>query len=318
MTMQNETLFAENFAQLLRFCPGADKDILEADLHPLQHCKTSSGEDNLLVEVDGVKTSLYNSKGALLEAQEWLEEVYPIHLQILFVYGVGLGTYFDVLEEWLHSNPRRTLIILEDNPGIIAAFLHTERAKKILNHSQVIFYYFPFPSEHGWGIFRKQFMWICDACTCSPWAFFALKMYRDKRSKAVELIDNQFAMLIRDAKTRFVDNFELFDKVNINFYNNFYKLPESSFIQTLYNKFIDIPFLLCGAGPSLNNEFERIKTLENKAVILGSATGFNILTRNGVIPHFGYGLDPYEIQESRQLTHFGFETPFFYQNRFFL
>lgn len=315
--MQNSSLFQENLKQLLRFCPSAEKSILDADLTRIQHCKTEKGEDNLLVNIGGKSIPLYDPSGAAKEAEEWLEEVYPIELQILFLYGIGLGTYFDVLKEWLSVNPRRYLILIDDDSAVVSAFLQTEQAKQILNHPQVVFQFFTYPDENGWGIFRKQFSWICRSCANAKWAFAASRLFQKERENDVERIHRQIAMNIHDMKLSLDDQCRIFDLVNANFYNDLPYIVDSCLVDSLYDKFVDVPFVICGAGPSLSKQFETLKTLENKAFIAGSATGFNILSRNGIVPHCGYCLDPFEIQESRQLTHFAFETPAFYQNRFY-
>jgi len=313
----NQSVFQSNLKQLGRFCPFAVPQIEQTDASHLEWCETEKGEVNLKRVVGSNTYYFHSPQGALIEAQQWLNEVFPIDKQVLFIYGVGLGYYYDVLQEWLNFNPRRFIIFLEDDLALIKRFLETEKASKILHNPQVIFQYIPPVGEKDWGNFRKQFEWICEAFVAHPWSFSALKLYQEERNAEFTLIRNQFAQNLRFSQIFFVDLINNFELVNTNFYRNLALLADSYQIPALYDKFPNLPFLICGAGPSLSKQIDTIRTLEDKAVILGSATGLNVLNRQGIFPHFGLCIDPYDIQESRQLTNFAYETPFFYQNRFF-
>lgn len=310
-------LFQQNLVQFGRFCPAAKTKVQEVDASHLEWCHTDKGELNLKKTL-GSKTFYYHSpKGAIEEAHNWLNEICPIDIQTLFIFGIGLGYYFDGLEEWLKNNPKRIVIFLEDDLAVVKRFLENPLAEKILNNTQVIFQYFDYPGEKDWGKFRQQFAWMFTSFGGFNWLFTSLKAYQTERPAECSLISNQLRIQLNNFKGYYIDFLIKHHLTLSNFYHNLAYLADNYYIQNLYDKFSQIPFLLCGAGPSLTKHLDLIKTLENKAIILGSATGLNILNRKGIFPHFGLCIDPYDIQESRQLTNFAYETPFFYQNRFY-
>jgi|GEM_PF-6465155 len=303
----------DNFAQMEKFCPGVTPFLEQADTTSWKWTKTKKGELNLET-VEGIP--LHDPEGALEEAQKWFEVLAPFDKQILFIHGVGLGYFYEVLQEWLHLNPRRYLIFYEDDAALLKLFLETEAATKILSDPQVIVRFFPNPEKTGWGKFREFFAWLSQAFCSLNTEASSSPYYIKHRTYDTNRIRYQWIMNLRFYNYFYEEKVFCYNLVHRNFFRNLPLLSGSCMASHLYEKFQGVPFILCGAGPSLTQDIPLLKTLENKAIILGSATGFNILNRAGVFPNFGLCIDPYDIQESRQLTHFGYETPFFYQLRF--
>lgn len=303
-----------NLKQIEWRCPGITQFLEGTDPSRYSWVKTEKGELNLQTQ-EGLY--VHSQKGAAKEARQWYEHLAPFDKQVLFIHGVGLGYCYETLRSWLQMNPRRFAVFLEDDPVMLKRFLETDIAEKFLHDPQIIFQFFPSPSATGWEAFRNQFAWLAIAFCNVPWDYASLPFNETHRKEETHLIGNQLRMNLREKGYFYSERVERFNLIFRNFFQNLPLIIDSLMAPRLYGKFDGVPCLICGAGPSLNNQIELIKTLENKAIILGSGTGFNILNRNGIFPHFGLCIDPYDIQESRQLTHFGYETPFFYQNRFY-
>ena len=60
----------------------------------------------------------------------------------------------------------------------------------------------------------------------------------------------------------------------------------------LKDKFKDIPFILIGAGPSLDESIDFLKEVKNKAIIVASNTPYRKLINNGIRPHLVVTADP--------------------------
>ena len=60
------------------------------------------------------------------------------------------------------------------------------------------------------------------------------------------------------------------------------------------DKFKDIPFVLVGAGPSLDESIEFLKEVQNKAIIVASNSPYRKLINNGIRPHLVVTADPME------------------------
>ena len=62
----------------------------------------------------------------------------------------------------------------------------------------------------------------------------------------------------------------------------------------LRDKFKDIPFILIGAGPSLDESIDFLKSVKDKAIIVASNSPYRKLINNGIRPHLVVTADPME------------------------
>src|ERR1700728_4190309 len=159
MKQKNEALFQANLERFARFWPktALRLETQDTDNKELKWVLTKKGEPNLAKTAGREKIYYHSQEGAVDEAKRWSEEVSPLGIRVLFVYGIGLGYYYDALEEWLSFDPMRFLIFIEDDLEVLRKFLETERAARILTNTQVIVHYFPTPGERDWGKFRLSF-----------------------------------------------------------------------------------------------------------------------------------------------------------------
>ena len=81
------------------------------------------------------------------------------------------------------------------------------------------------------------------------------------------------------------------------------------------NSLKGIPAFICGAGPSLNEEIDRLKSLSNRGVVFAGGASLGCLTKAGVPVHIATGIDPDSSYE-RALMQGSFDIPFFCQSRF--
>jgi antitoxin component YwqK of YwqJK toxin-antitoxin module len=298
-------------------CPEAAKQLETLDCSNLQFCQTVKGELNLKKNL-GSRTVYYHSQeGALAEAQHWVEAIFPLGIRVLCIYGLGLGYYYDALEEWLKINSSRFIVFIEDDLCVIRRFLETKRASKLFQNTQVVIQYFETPGELGWGKFREQFQWFYVGFAQSTVSYQALKLYSEIKEHMFQLIKKQLILQSMESRWGLEEVFVNQELVSKNFYYNLPHAAKAAFGINLFEHFPDIPAIIIGAGPSLNKQLELLKTLHNKAILVASGTAMNVLTRNGLIPHFGYCIDPYDIQESRYMTNLAYEVPIFYSNRFY-
>ncbi|MCE5316320.1 MAG: DUF115 domain-containing protein [Parachlamydia sp.] len=310
-------LFQDNLERFSHMCAVAAVQIQDVDCSHLVFCQTEKGEQNLK-RVGGSKEVFYHSQqGAADEAEIWLNEACPLGTKVIFVYGIGLGYYYDALQEWLKRDPGRVIMFLEDDLAVIHCFLETERAARILRDTQVIIQYFPTPGERDWGKFRNQFAWCFFAMASVSMLFEALKLYKEERFAMYQLISNQLRLNFEESKITKIEVIDAQATLYFNFYHNLAWIASSGFAERLIRKFREIPSIICGAGPSLSKQLPLLRTLEGRAIVVGSGSGLNVLNRHGIQPHFGAAIDPTTAQESRFMTNTAFELPIFYAHRFY-
>src|SRR5579872_4638541 len=81
----------------------------------------------------GILSSSWTEKEA---TEEPLPSLQLEKAEALYFYGLGTGALYFQVKKWLHEKKERELIFLEDDPGIIASFLHRPQAFEILSDPQ--------------------------------------------------------------------------------------------------------------------------------------------------------------------------------------
>lgn len=308
--------FEKNLDVFSRFCPNSALEIQDIDCTDVQFCQTAKGELNLQKRQEGSFFFLHSQEGAEEEALAWFKTIPTLYCEAIFIFGIGLGYYYDAAKQWLKQVPTRFLVFLEDDLHVMKRFLETDKAAEILANPQVIIKSFNRPNENEWGKFRQDFEWIFWAFASKKIEMTSLKSYEMNEISFTYKLFTQLRMQIGDKEGFFYEIFQRSYEVYPNFYANLMLLPESSYGPGLFDKFIQIPSVVCGAGPSLLKHSDLLKKIEDKALIFGAGSSLNALTRNGIVPHFGAGLDSSNTQLSRIALNFAYEIPFFYTNRF--
>ena len=85
-------------------------------------------------------------------------------------------------------------------------------------------------------------------------------------------------------------------------------------IGELAGKFKDIPFILIGAGPSLDESIDFLREMQDKAIIVSSNSPFRKLINNGIRPHLVVTADPLKTTlagfKNVKLDHIPLACPF--------
>lgn len=77
-----------------------------------------------------------------------------------------------------------------------------------------------------------------------------------------------------------------------NSLENIHHMATSPDIGELAGQFEDIPFILVGAGPSLDDSIDFLKKVQNKAIIVTSNSPYRKLINSGIKPHLVVTADP--------------------------
>jgi len=228
--------------------------------------------------------------------------------EILYLYGVDHGHVAEKLLPWLSENPDRQLVYLDENLHHIRSFLEQPVAEKLLQHPQVSLYPFeelspedPLFAYLAWSFVGKQMTVLCHPSKQDPQVFEEL----------------QSLMTFESAqKNEILDEYM---KFGIVFYRNYYKnlklLPKSLDASQFFGQFQGVPAIICGAGPSLQQNLSLLGDLKSKALFFGGGSALNALCNGGVTPHFGVGVDPNPTQYYRMMGHTARSIPFFYRMR---
>lgn len=256
--------------------------------------------------------SLLHSQDPVGEANNWFKSLDLNDIQILYVYGVGLGYYLDAAKEWLKVDKAHHLVFLEDDLSVLYHLFGTPKGTEILQHPQVLLYFFHDLKEST-AIFETLFWNFVQ----TNMRVTALEAYA--KSKVQRFADLEHKILY-DASIKNA-LLEEYLKYGVGFYKNFYPnmlfLPGSYLGTGLFKKFKQVPAIICGAGPSLGKHVHELGKLKDRALIFAGGSAMNALNASDVQPHFGAGIDPNAEQYKRLSESAAFEVPYFYRNRMF-
>ncbi len=233
------------------------------------------------------------------------EEVAPFSLgkaEAVFVYGLGNGGPYFQLVDWLHEDPKRKLIFLEEDGGKISRFLSYADSLPIIRDLQVEICHVP--TENDLETVAAQF----------PFHRLEMVAVVSKNKKSFRLKRIAFLRKATLAHALYIDRLHGEQPLR-NILQNRVHLAHSFYANRLKESFCNIPAIVCGAGPSLNEAIPLLKKYAGKALIIAGGSTLAALSSAGVPIHFGMVIDPNLEEYRRMKNSFAFETPMIYSTR---
>lgn len=306
----NEENYARNLELLAKIDPLTAARVEIAEItNKIIPVINKNGQPNLCVKKYGI-TNYFHEDNLENEYKNLITEEIETKGETLFIYGLGLGYIYDKIDEWLHANPKRTIVFIEDDIEVLYYFLHTERATKILDDKQIIIYCMDNISDN----YTKLLSFLIIFAN-SKINYVVLPIYGLRKSEECFNIGSSIlynAAMMEGVIMEYLSGQYGYFK---NFYRNIFYMPSSYLASGMFDKFTNIPAIICGAGPSINKNIDVLKNLRNKAVIFAGGSSLNVLNSFGVNPHFAVGVDPNKEQMHRLLTNDTYHIPYFYRPR---
>lgn len=312
MSSSSGDLFEINRQLWARFCAKQSLMLPYVKTGSWQRCSTAAGEPNLKKTDGGKEFFLCSKESSKEEADCWFASLDLEGVGVLYVYGIGMGCYYERAKKWLEADSRRQLIFLEDDLAVISFFLHTETALSLLKNEQCHLYHFE-SLEESKEILNTLF-W---SCCLTPVEVCCLASYKIEKKELYEALKNHIEYDVSLKNSSLDEYLSLGNSFFLNFYPNMHQLHRSLLGNNLFGRFNAIPAIICGAGPSLTKQLPLLSDLFEKALIFGGGSSLNALSSCGIIPHFGANIDPNPMQLERVVNNNCFETPIFYRNRLF-
>ena len=230
-------------------------------------------------------------------------------LEVVYIYGLGLGYYYFPFKEWLAENKERDLIFIEESLSVLKVFLEMEHAGEILSHPQV---------HIRFNLDKKRLTSFVEECARSfpveRMGIIALSSYKKRHRSRFYRLRLKLHRQTTIEHALFHEN-RYYNHFIDNFIPNFYRMENSFDGNGLKDAFKDIPAIVCGAGPSLANDIETLRRLQERALIFAGGSAITALSHQGVIPHFGIAYDPNEEELKRFMAASSFEIPILYASR---
>lgn len=280
------------------------------DASELAFCTTRKGEMNLSRTVDGELQYYHSQDGALDEAKAWFSKIDSNHVGVLYIYGMGLGYYYQAAKEWLHADSKRKIAFLEDDLAVLRKFFETEQAAEILKDPQVMIIYLQDPTAKK-GLLGSLF-WNVALLSARV---AGLEYYKATKNETYKALCHEIAYGSELKKALIEEYLQFGAPYFVNCYRNILYLSHPYLGSKLYGHFEGIPAIICGAGPSLEKNMHLLKQLKERAIIFAGGSAINILNSGSIQPHLCAAIDPNEAQNVRLHHAHAYEVPFFYRNR---
>ncbi len=273
---------------------------------PFTLFKNENGEWNARRERKGKIEVLHSEASVEHECKSWLASLDLEKIEILYVYGIGVGKIYDHLKPWLKNESQRRLIFLEDDLGVLSAFSKTEICAEILEDPQVVVRY-----VQNWD---SELESLAQTFPYAEIEVTALPFYAKRHKQRLSRI--RLTLLRNTSSYHALFSEALFShKLLGNLSVNLRKLPSSFYANEMKGRYAGIPAIICGAGPSLKPALKALKGLENRALILAGGSTIAALSNNGVLPHLSMALDPNPEELQRLEAASAFEIPLLFASR---
>lgn len=304
-------MFLENLQKLEKCEPILASLLQKMEPPTLSFSKTRQGEINLLDEEFSPARPLHAQYSIDKEINRWLGSLELKTVKVLFIYGIGLGYAYTYLKSWLQEDEERYLVFIEDDLRVFYRLIETELGEDIIEDEQVML--IPLGKQGpSWDITLEDLAYYFVKCPYKITALPSYEKYFFEKFVKVQTILHHSIAHITFGSLEFL-NF------GASFYQNFYydmlQLENSFLAHKMFGKFEGVPAVICGAGPSLNKNFDLLKTLRNRALIFAGGSAITALTKRGLNPHFGGSVDPNIYQYDRLVEQTAQELPMFVKSR---
>lgn len=264
-----------------------------ADVSTVKECTTAKQEQNLADITVSPHQHLHDQQDAMKEAAAWAASSTRADLDLLVVFGIGMGWYWKALDPWLHRKRHRHVIFIEDNLAVISHFLNSPLALPFFEDNQATLVYLD--DEE-----RKQ---IKDLVAWNaykhPWQCVASPAYSRYRAEEFRKLTRELLVHQIDVASVLEEFFTFGEGALRNFGRNIFLWQKSSNAASLFDKFRNIPAIVVAAGPSLEAALPQLQKLSTSALILSGGSATNALLQGGVVPHFTATVDPNPTQYVR-------------------
>jgi len=286
--MTNSKILPANEAVLRRRFPDAFMKIVESgDEVPVNFTYDDSGNTPTLLMVHGEFTFCpYGEKNPKRLIERWASNLKLVPESLYSLSGMGDGSHARYLLE--NSGTGINLMVVEKDPALLRETLARFDLSDLLANDRFLI---------GTGEPNDQFFTpiqgaaLTGVAEVNSLTFAPLQMCDEAYYDRVR---NELARQYLVIRPLMEVNVRTATNLQENTLRNLPHMFGAPDISELAGKFEDIPFILIGAGPSLDESIDFLKDMQDKAIIVASNSPYRKLINNGIRPHLVVTADPME------------------------
>ncbi len=241
----------------------------------------------------------------LREEKNDLEEALKkSHTELLVLLGCEVLSELPAVLKWLSKNPLREVLLLDESASKLYGFLSDVRAEPFLHHIRCN-YKVKLPEAQREAYIeevaqeypsdRMDIVSFGEMKKCAPFYEYALRSSASYRF---------FGMQEEVGYTRLVSNVAK----NLPFIVN------ASPIDTWNPIFSSQTVIVCGAGPSLETQYDLLRDVQGEYPIIAGGSAIALLAKEGICPDLNVAVDPNEVEVERLQVR-NRESPFVFSGR---
>ena len=286
--MTPSKILPANEAVLRRRFPDALMKIMESgDEMPVNFTYDDSGNTPTLLMVRGEFTFCpYGEKNPQRLIERWASNLNLVPESLYSLSGMGDGSHAKYLLE--NSGTGINLMVVEKDPALLRETLARFDLSELLANDRFLI---------GTGEPNEQFFTpiqgaaLTGVAEVNSLTFAPLQMCDEAYYDRVR---NELARQYLVIRPLMEVNVRTATNLQENTLRNLPHMFGAPDISELAGKFEDIPFILIGAGPSLDESIDFLKDMQDKAIIVASNSPYRKLINNGIRPHLVVTADPME------------------------
>ena len=286
--MTPSKILPTNEAVLRRRFPDALMKIMESgDEMPVNFTYDDSGNTPKLLMVRGEFTFCpYGEKNPQRLIERWASNLKLVPESLYSLSGMGDGSHAKYLLE--NSGTGINLMVVEKDPALLRETLARFDLSELLANDRFLI---------GTGEPNEQFFTpiqgaaLTGVAEVNSLTFAPLQMCDEAYYDRVR---NELARQYLVIRPLMEVNVRTATNLQENTLRNLPHMFDAPDISELAGKFEDIPFILIGAGPSLDESIDFLKDMQDKAIIVASNSPYRKLINNGIRPHLVVTADPME------------------------
>ncbi len=211
------------------------------------------------------------------------------HPRYVVVMGLGDGAW--LLDFFLtHSPTLKSLILIEPDPHRFRDLLSRFSWTPLLLDSRVHWYI-------GEATRDVKTRLLGEVPEIASWGIHAWKFVPSDPSSSVPIqpVQEWLTIALQVAHENSRIQIERGLIIQSNIIQNLPAILRSMTLQSFTHRFLDVPAVIIGAGPSLNRNIEELKLASPGTLLISTDTALRPLLNRGIHPHFVVACDPLKL-----------------------
>lgn len=275
----NETILKSRF-------PSAYAKIINAGerMPDSYYYETIDGAERLMIQRGEHSFCPYGESNPAKLIKRWYDNLNLVGESLYAVTGFGDGSH---LRHFLNeSGTGMNMLASEKDPALVRETLARFDLSDILGHQRFILGVGELDDEYFAPIQGAALTGVNDVNSLifSPLHSIDETYYQRMRNELVR----QYLVIrpLMEVNVRTATNLQE------NTFRNLQHMAQAPDVGEMEGQFQDIPFILVGAGPSLDESIDFLKAVQDKAIIVTSNSPFRKLINSGIRPHMVVTADP--------------------------